>query len=164
MREGNLKRSAALGESCIKWFSDRGSIPLASTRNKKDTHTGVFFISRRSVADQPLEIAAQRQFLRFCARTTYNKHNLGAKPDAPASASLPIGKLQKVGKANRQGSIPNQRLYKRPTARYTPSVSLTADSSLSEGALPNFSVKTENPPLEMPQAFLRFCACRFKPQ
>ena len=162
MREGNLKRSAALGESCIKWFSDRGSIPLASTRNKKDTHTGVFFISRRSVADQPFEMP--QAFLRFCARTNCDKYKLGAKPDAPASDSLPIGKLQKVGKANRQGSIPNQRLYKRPTACHTPSVSLTADSSLSEGALPNFSVKTENQPLEMAKPFLRFCACRFRHQ
>ena len=38
MREGNLKRSAALGESCIKWFSDRGSIPLASTKKPRGTH------------------------------------------------------------------------------------------------------------------------------
>jgi len=51
MREGNPKRRTALGESCIKWFSDRGSIPLASTKKPRDTHRVSlgFFVSAQRI-------------------------------------------------------------------------------------------------------------------
>ena len=56
MREGNPKRSAALGESCIKWFSDAGSIPAASTKKGKGTPLGCPFpFWRRPAGGSPAE-------------------------------------------------------------------------------------------------------------
>ena len=43
--KGNSKRRTALGESCIKRFSDRGSTPLGSTKTKKEA-SRLFFILR----------------------------------------------------------------------------------------------------------------------
>ena len=70
MREGNPKRRTALGESCIKWFSDRGSIPLASTRKAKGHPSGCPLAFSLRLVNRPLEIAALRQFHRFFAAAT----------------------------------------------------------------------------------------------